>query len=233
MDMIDLSTHDEEVASHQTGIIKLCEQLGFDFGTYGVSNPLNGHFMGYAHYPQAWREYYVKHNLQYNDPALMVAKAIAPVPWERLAKIETNKKFFERANDFGISGNGITIPVRGPYGECGLLSVTKNCPKGEWDKHLIEHAGALQMAAVTMHDELMTNGVLGGLVVNPKLSTREIEIIKWTAAGKTYQDISDILNISHRTVEVHLRSIRTKLNALTTAQAVGRAVSLGICHPYY
>ena len=233
MEMIDLSRQEEPVSRHQDKIVEVCESLGFDFGTYGVSNPLNGHLMGYAHYPMAWKEYYVKHNLQYVDPSMMVARAIAPVSWDRLAGLEANRKFFERASDFGITGNGVTIPVRGPYGECGLLSVTKKCPKSEWDKHLLEYAGHLQMAAVTMHDELMTNEVLGGLVVSQRLSKREKEIIKWTAAGKTHQDISDILNISHRTVEVHLRSIRTKLNALTTAQAVGRAVSMGICHPYY
>ncbi|PKP61675.1 MAG: LuxR family transcriptional regulator, partial [Alphaproteobacteria bacterium HGW-Alphaproteobacteria-8] len=48
---------------------------------------------------------------------------------------------------------------------------------------------------------------------------------------KSQQDIADILAISHRTVEVHLRSARHKLYALTTAQAVGRAISLGLIYP--
>jgi DNA-binding CsgD family transcriptional regulator len=44
-------------------------------------------------------------------------------------------------------------------------------------------------------------------------------------------DVGDILSISARTVEVHLRSAREKLCTISTAQAVGRAVSLGIIHP--
>jgi DNA-binding CsgD family transcriptional regulator len=38
------------------------------------------------------------------------------------------------------------------------------------------------------------------------------------------------LSISARTVEVHLRSAREKLGALTTSQAVGRAIRLGLIH---
>jgi DNA-binding CsgD family transcriptional regulator len=66
---------------------------------------------------------------------------------------------------------------------------------------------------------------------SPNLSTREKEIMQWIAAGKSQQDIGDILNISHRTVEVHLRSARQKLHALTTPQAVGRAINLGLIYP--
>jgi DNA-binding CsgD family transcriptional regulator len=65
----------------------------------------------------------------------------------------------------------------------------------------------------------------------PKLSSREIEILQWVAAGKSQQDIGDILLISSRTVEVHLRSTREKLCTISTAQAVGRAVSLGLIQP--
>ena len=63
------------------------------------------------------------------------------------------------------------------------------------------------------------------------MSMREREILQWTAEGKSQQDIADILTISHRTVEVHLRSARHKLYALTTAQAVGRAISMGLIYP--
>ena len=77
----------------------------------------------------------------------------------------------------------------------------------------------------------MASGVLAKALYRPSLSSREVEILQWVAEGKSQQDIGDILSISHRTVEVHLRSGRDKLGALTTAQAVGRAISLGLIHP--
>jgi DNA-binding CsgD family transcriptional regulator len=77
----------------------------------------------------------------------------------------------------------------------------------------------------------MGSDVLSRALRHPALSTREIEILQWTAAGKSQQDIGDILGISYRTVEVHLRSARSKLFALTTPQAVGRAIGLGLITP--
>ncbi len=82
-----------------------------------------------------------------------------------------------------------------------------------------------------MHDMVIQADPLTRMLNTPSLSTREIEILQWTAAGKSQQDIGDILSISHRTVEVHLRSARQKLNALTTPQAIGRAINLGLIYP--
>ena len=65
----------------------------------------------------------------------------------------------------------------------------------------------------------------------PTLSLRAVEVLQWTAAGKTQQDIGDILTISLKTDEVQPRSARTKLSALTTAQAVVLGISLGFIDP--
>jgi len=89
----------------------------------------------------------------------------------------------------------------------------------------------LQIAAVHLHDSVMQSDQLIRALRFPALSGREREILQWVAAGKSQIDVADILMISHRTVEVHLRSAREKLRALTTAQAVGRAVSLGLIQP--
>ncbi len=99
------------------------------------------------------------------------------------------------------------------------------------EKHKREVIGDLQFAAVHMHDNVMRSGVLMQALQRPRLSSREMQILQWVAAGKTQQDIGDILSISHRTVEVHLRSSREKLSALTTAQAIGRAIGLGLIYP--
>ena len=82
-----------------------------------------------------------------------------------------------------------------------------------------------------MHDNVMSSDLPMAALNLPVLSTREREILQWVAEGKTQQDIGDILAISHRTVEVHLRSARTKLGALSTPQAIGRAVGLGMIKP--
>ena len=87
------------------------------------------------------------------------------------------------------------------------------------------------MAAVNLHDNVLNSDVLPTALARPSLSEREREILQWVAHGKSQQDIGDILTISHRTVEVHIRSGREKLGALTTAQAVGRGIRLGLIQP--
>ena len=112
-----------------------------------------------------------------------------------------------------------------------MLSVTRSCTEAEWDsltKHVLTE---LQSVAVHIHDSVMRSDVVSRALRYPALSTREREILKWVAAGKSQQDIGDILGISHRTVEVHLRSGREKLYALSTPQAIGRAIGLGLIYP--
>jgi len=174
----------------------------------------------------------MKQGMHRFDPTLYEAvRSIAPVDWGRFADDDKFRAVFYDARDFGITNRGLTVPIRGPYGECGLLSVTRDCGDAEWKKLKRAVIGDLQVAAVHMHDNVMRSGVLQSALRRPALSTRELQILQWAAAGKSQQDIGDILSISHRTVEVHLRSGREKLSALTTAQAVGRAIGLGLIYP--
>ena len=57
------------------------------------------------------------------------------------------------------------------------------------------------------------------------VSAREIDCLKWMAAGKTAWEVSTILGISERTVRFHLNAAREKLQCTTTTQAVAKAVS--------
>lgn len=57
------------------------------------------------------------------------------------------------------------------------------------------------------------------------MSARELDCLKWTAAGKTAWEASRILGISERTVIFHLNAARKKLNCATTTQAVAKAVA--------
>lgn len=232
MKLIDLSSV-EDVDGH-VGVYldELCDTLEFDYVSYATTDPVSGDVRGYANYPDAWVRHYTKHEYHCIDPTLYrSALSIAPVDWSRFDHDDKFQKVFRNARDFGITERGITVPIRGPYGECGLLSVTRDCGDETWEKLKRHVMGNLQVAAVHMHDNVMKSGVLAKTMYRPALSSREIEILQWAAVGKSQQDIGDILAISHRTVEVHLRSGREKLGALTTSQAVGRAIGLGLIHP--
>jgi LuxR family quorum sensing-dependent transcriptional regulator len=57
---------------------------------------------------------------------------------------------------------------------------------------------------------------------------REIECIKWAAAGKTGWETSEILSLSQRTVEDYLRNAARKLGAVNRVQLVAQAMREGL-----
>lgn len=232
MEIIDLSEVEESDENYLVFIDQLCRRLGMEYGSYATTDSVSGAIQGYANYPDEWKLHYMKRGLHRIDPTIhKSALSIAPVDWSRFEHDEKFKAVFFAANDFGLPNQGITVPVRGPFGDRGLLSVTFNGTDSEWDKHKGEIIADLQHAAVHIHDALMRSDVISRALRRPKLSTREVEVLQWVAAGKTYQDIGEILTISDRTVEVHVRSTRDKLGALTTVQAVGRAIGMKIIYP--
>ncbi len=60
------------------------------------------------------------------------------------------------------------------------------------------------------------------------LSSRELEVLKCLAQGKTTAQISNELFISDNTVKTHVRHILEKLEASNRAEAVSKAVQLGM-----
>jgi LuxR family quorum sensing-dependent transcriptional regulator len=60
------------------------------------------------------------------------------------------------------------------------------------------------------------------------LTTREREVLRWVAGGKTSWEISIILKISERTVKFHLVEASRKLNAVNRTSAVAKALARGL-----
>jgi DNA-binding CsgD family transcriptional regulator len=60
------------------------------------------------------------------------------------------------------------------------------------------------------------------------LSRRELEVMRLVADGLTNRQIAEQLVLSTRTVDMHVRSILTKLRCRTRTEAAGRAAQLGL-----
>jgi DNA-binding NarL/FixJ family response regulator len=63
------------------------------------------------------------------------------------------------------------------------------------------------------------------------LSNRQIEILSLVANGLTSAAIADELRLSRRTVDFHIDSARTRLNATTRSEAVIKAAASGLIKP--
>ncbi|GLU36676.1 MULTISPECIES: response regulator transcription factor [Pseudomonas] len=59
------------------------------------------------------------------------------------------------------------------------------------------------------------------------LSDRELEVLKWSAMGKTAWEIGQLISISEPTVKFHFSNIYKKLQVTSRAQALSHAISHG------
>ena len=69
------------------------------------------------------------------------------------------------------------------------------------------------------------------LVISGNLSPRELEVLKYLALGKTFEEIAIICGVGTETVKTHTKNLRAKLDAPTSIAAVSRAYELGILRP--
>lgn len=63
------------------------------------------------------------------------------------------------------------------------------------------------------------------------LSPRELDVLTWSARGKTSDEIAGILDLSKRTVDFHMDNARGKLGVATRIQAVVKAISGKLIEP--
>lgn len=206
---------------------RLCQVYRLDHAVYATVLT-DGRIVGYTNYPEAWVEYYTEHRLHEIDPVIQAAaRSIVPVNWREIDGAGPDNEVFRLARAHGISPLGLSIPVRGPYGDFAVFSVTKDCSAQEWSQLCKLIVRDLQSIAFFFHDAIMRQQGMFKLLSKKQLSRREREMLQWYARGKTQSDIATLTGVSHSTVSAYLQSARTKLNALSTAHAAARAISLG------
>lgn len=75
--------------------------------------------------------------------------------------------------------------------------------------------------------ESISPGRLHGCA-DQRLTIREIEVLKWSAEGKTAGDIAIILSMKERTVHFHVANAVHKMGASNKISAVALAISSGV-----
>jgi DNA-binding CsgD family transcriptional regulator len=133
--------------------------------------------------------------------------------------------FLQDALAHGVGPYGLSIPVIGKHGHRGLFSISFSGAEEEWDIFVAAHMPSLVEIANRVHQRVIRD-VFGE--DRPHLSARELEVLRWTALGKDAGEIAAILNISFHTTRGYLKSVRHKLDCVTSAQAVSRAIKLGL-----
>ena len=84
---------------------------------------------------------------------------------------------------------------------------------------------ACKAVATPSGDSAPPSPVQASAVSPPGLTTREGEVMRWLACGKTDAEIAALLSISPRTVQKHLEHIYVKLGVETRTAAVMRSTA--------
>jgi DNA-binding CsgD family transcriptional regulator len=177
-------------------------------------------------YAAEWVDHYKRSNYESIDPVLAQGfSSILPVDWSQLG-IESRKhqKLFGEASEFGIGRQGLTIPVRGRFGERALFTVTSADTDAEWRAKMRWMMRDFQSIAHHFHQMVLR--VEGVSPRDTVLAPRENDCLRWAACGKTSAEIGIILSISPRTVEYYLNQAKVKLDATNITQAVAKAMAL-------
>jgi LuxR family quorum sensing-dependent transcriptional regulator len=102
-------------------------------------------------------------------------------------------------------------------------------PERDLDLHP-ERLAYLQMIALLAHERCCAlANITPSANLTEELTARELECMRWVAAGKTDYEIGNILSISEATVKFHVNGARRKLGARNRAQA---AACLVLCRLY-
>ena len=159
-----------------------------------------------------------------NRLASLVLALPTPLDWSELPETADTRKLLSYVDSQKIDRQVLSMPLRPIVGETAIFFVGADMPAGDWHEQKKTIQREFQVLASYFHQHILRiygNDVESQILV----SARELDCLKWVAAGKTAWEASVILGISERTVRFHLNAAREKLNCLTTTQAVAKAVS--------
>ncbi len=217
-----------------TALLTLAGQLGFERMLFGVvphkAQPLESAFL-ISNYPTEWRAVYHSQHMHNVDPTVShCLQSALPIIWGPAVFLGVQpQQFYEQACSFGLR-SGVTLPVHGRSGEFGMLSfVTDASPRGDSRPETLADLTLLRDYALessrkfTLAQTPAANSV--------KLTARELECLKWVAAGKSSWEVSRILGRSEATVNFHMTNIMRKFDVSTRQQAVVKSIAAGMVVP--
>jgi DNA-binding CsgD family transcriptional regulator len=183
-----------------------------------------------------WIDHYVDEEYGEDDPLIRFCiRNRLPLRWNETFQANSrsarDNAFFADAFDFGIR-RGLIIPLHGPSGEVGIMSLYSDMRDGAFAKVADTAQYDAHLLAMHFHDAVQRTLATVATIPKPiPLTDREVEILRWTAIGKTAWEIGSILNISERTVNFHLQNTMAKFGVHNKTHAAAKAMSAGLIHP--
>lgn len=204
--------------------------LGFEHCAYGLRLPIpltNPKILILNNYPESWKRRYADAGYINMDPTVLHGRqSQKPLVWTE--KVFSGAPYmWEDAKAHGLCV-GWAQSSLDAVGVGGMLTLSRSSEPlsiKELEAQELKMRWLVNIAHISLSRALsskQTEFQYG------KLTGREVEMLQWTADGKSAQDIADILSISKNTVDFHIKNAIGKLHSANKTAAVVRAAMLGL-----
>jgi len=211
-------------------IAREAHSLGFEFCCHGVRIPVpitRPRTLFFSNYRPEWkRRYQERHYIDIDPTVAHGMRSSEPVLWSDTFFADV-PELWQEAKSFGLC-HGWAQSRRDPEGAYSMLVLARSHGPIE-AAELRDKERQMQWLVHVAHQAIKDALADTGLGVRPPaLSAREVEILRWTAEGKTAADIAEFLSISERTVNFHVNCVVEKMGACNKTSAAVRAAMLGL-----
>ena len=207
-------------------LIKFGKKLGFDLvsASYGTPPPKRA-WISINNYPQEWQAQQAQFAAV--DP---IVSAVTTLPRPILWNADLYKKkglghVAEIFTPFGFTA-GFDIPMHAANGAILVLGFSRDSELPNDGAELVRLVAEAQLFSTFAFPALDRLHAHAKQKDFPKLTPKELEVLKWTVAGKTAFEVGSILGSTERTANFHVQNICAKLGVFNKRSAIVRALEL-------
>ncbi|MBI0329421.1 helix-turn-helix transcriptional regulator [Burkholderia plantarii] len=216
-------------SSLQRQIERFARRLGFEHYSLGARGMVTLHDTAriLSTYPAPLLDRYRQAGYLAIDPTVRIgARSRDVVVWSDTLFAKT-PRFWDEARDFGLRA-GLAQSTWGRGGLFTLLSLARERPAVTMAEAAELRPYLLMLAECASAKLQQLIDMEGARRYAQRLSPREIEVLKWSALGKTAFEASEQLGVTSATVQFHLQNAKRKLGVTTKIQATDHARRLGL-----
>ena len=184
-----------------------------------------------SNYPIEWQERYLNNDYIKIDPAIHkpLQNPNTAFKWHEKNNLTNSEQLvLNEAACFGLDV-GLCIPISASTG-FGIMALKYDGTAKELELSLNKNRTALWLlgnaAQYTAHS---TFNHEYGESYNLELSTKQVDLLRWTQEGRTEEQIADKMNLSIRQIRIFMNEILDVLKAKSVGQAIVIASNLKLC----
>lgn len=238
---IDAGTDSELFALYQS----VLKDYGFDRVVYtlitdhpSIKKPARHGILG--NYPEDWMSHYIAKDFEKIDPVIKTTSVTkSPFIWEEMMETgewsREQRHLMAEGSEAGLR-DGAAIPIFGGIGEVAGVGLASSAGGVDINKKILHVIRAIttqfHFRYCEMEKERIANISGAEAAKEIRISSREREVLHWTADGKSDSVIAGILGISQDAVKYHRKNVYRKLEVSERTMAVLKAMRLGLINPY-